>query len=92
MPSSKNYKRNYKQEARAESPERKKQRVLRNAARKKLMEEGKVKKGDGKHVDHKRPLSKGGSNRRTNLGVRSARSNSSYRRTSSGAMKYRSQK
>lgn len=48
--------------------------------------------GDGKHVDHKKPLSKGGGNSRGNLGVRSGKSNSSYKRTSSGAMKYANQK
>lgn len=92
MPSSKNYKRDYKQEARTESPERKKQRAERNAARRQLEKEGKVHKGDGKQVDHKKPLSKGGSNSRSNLRVRSQKSNSSYDRTSSGAMKYSDQR
>lgn len=92
MPSSKNYKRDYKQEYANESPQRRKQRSMRNQARQELMKEGLVKKGDGKHVDHKNPLSKGGGNSRKNLRVRSGRSNSSYQRTSSGAMKYRSQK
>ncbi len=92
MPSSKGYKRDYKQEARAESPERKKQRAERNAARRKLEKEGKVHKGDGKHVDHKKPLSKGGSNKRSNLGVRSASSNSSYDRNSKGGMKHSDQR
>ena len=36
---------------------------------------GLVKKGDGKHVDHIRPLSKGGSNGRKNLRVVSAKTN-----------------
>lgn len=92
MPSSKGYKRNYKQEYKTESKERRKQRAMRNTARRRLEREGKVRKGDGKHVDHRRPLSKGGSNSRSNLRVRGGRSNSSYRRTSSGAMKYRSQR
>lgn len=56
------------------------------------MKEGKVRKGDGKHVDHKVPLSKGGSNSRSNLRVRSASSNSSYKRNKDGSMKYKSQK
>lgn len=34
------------------SPEQKKRRAQRNAARRKAMKEGKVKKGDGKEVDH----------------------------------------
>lgn len=34
-------------------PEQKKRRAKRNAARSKMEKEGKVKKGDGKDVDHK---------------------------------------
>jgi len=95
MPSSPNYKRNYKQELATEkknNPERVKERAARNAARAQLMKEGKVSKGDGKHVDHINPLSKGGSNARKNLRVRSGTSNASYQRTSKGAMKYKDQK
>jgi hypothetical protein len=50
-------------------PEQKKARAQRNAARAKLMKDGAVAKGDGKDVDHKRLLSKGGSNQRSNLRV-----------------------
>ncbi len=62
-----NSKRNYKKEyARdAASPKQIADRSNRNKARRKL----KLKKGDGKEVDHKRPLSKGGSNSRSNLRV-----------------------
>ena len=35
------------------SPEQKKRRAARNTARAKLMKAGKVRKGDGKDVDHK---------------------------------------
>jgi hypothetical protein len=35
------------------SPEQKKNRAMRNAARRKMMANGSVKKGDGKDVDHK---------------------------------------
>ena len=87
MPSSKNYVRDYKQEAATESPERKKFRAERNAARRTLEHMGLVHKGDGKDVDHKRPLSKGGSNTVGNLRVRSAHANRSYPRTSRGAMR-----
>lgn len=52
-------------------PEQKKNRAKRNAARAKLKKTGAVRKGDGKDVDHKRPLSKGGSNARSNLRVQS---------------------
>jgi hypothetical protein len=34
-------------------PEQKKRRAQRNAARRKMMKAGKVRKGDGKEVDHK---------------------------------------
>ena len=43
--------------------QQRKNRSMRNQARRKL----KLKKGDGKEVDHKKPLSKGGSNGRKNL-------------------------
>jgi hypothetical protein len=52
------------------------------------MKEGKVRKGDGKDVDHKKPLSKGGSTtKRSNLRVSSAKKNRSYPRTKSARMK-----
>lgn len=92
MPSSPGYKRNYKHEYAIESPERRKQRAERNAARRKLLEEGLVHKHDGNDVDHKNPLSKGGSNQRRNLRVRDSHANRSYDRTHSGAMKYRDQR
>ena len=49
--------------------------------------EGKVTKGDGKDVDHKKPLSKGGGKSRSNLRVQSATSNRSFPRTKSGKVK-----
>lgn len=91
MPSSKNYKRDYKQEAANESEARKKARAERMAARRKLEKEGKVHKFDHKQVDHIQPLSKGGSNDRKNLRVRSQKANSSFKRTASGKMKYKDQ-
>jgi len=57
-------------------------RVQRNAARRELMQEGVVKKGDGKEVDHITPLSKGGTNKRSNLRVKTAKDNRSYARKS----------
>jgi 5-methylcytosine-specific restriction endonuclease McrA len=67
--------------------EQKKKRAARNAARAKLMREGKVKKGDGKHVDHKNPLSKGGSNKRSNLRVVDGKKNMSFARKRDGSIK-----
>jgi len=47
--------RDYKEEYRKyhSKPEQKRRRAARNAARRKMEREGKVKKGDGKDVDHK---------------------------------------
>lgn len=69
------------------TPEVKKKRAQRNKARRMLEREGVVHKGDGKDVDHKKPLSKGGTTTRSNLAVKTASANRSFKRTSSGAMK-----
>ena len=53
-------------------PEQIQNRSERNQARGLLASAGLVHKGDGKDVDHKKPLSKGGSNARSNLRVQSA--------------------
>jgi len=42
--------------------EQKKKRAQRNAARRKAMRDGKVSKGDGKDVAHKKAMDKGGKN------------------------------
>ena len=84
MPSSANYVRDYKQERLAEAPRRRKQRAMRNKAHATLERVlGKEIKGD---VDHKRELSRGGSNNRSNLQVMRPSKNRSYKRTSSGAI------
>jgi hypothetical protein len=88
MPSSKNYKRDYQQENKYKAkPEQIKARVARNAARREAMEEGLVKKGDGKDVGHKKALSKGGTNAKSNLQVQSRSSNTSFSRNKDGSMK-----
>lgn len=63
--------RDYTKERLAEDPQRRKDRAKRNKARRQLMREGKVHKGDGKVVNHKKALSKGGSTSRSNLEVQS---------------------
>ena len=68
-------------------PEVKKKRALRNKARRQLMKEGVVRKGDGKDVDHKKALSKGGSNKRSNLRAVPASKNRSFARTKKARMK-----
>lgn len=65
----------------------KKDRAKRNGARRIMEAEGKVSKGDGKDVDHKKPLSKGGSVKRNNLRVTSKSANRSFARKKNGAMK-----
>ena len=68
-------------------PEQIKNRAQRNKARGILESEGVVHKGDGKDVDHKRPLSKGGTTTRSNIVAKPKSANRSFKRTSSGAMK-----
>lgn len=84
MPSSPNYKRNYKQEYKTA---RKRGEVasgsngdnaMRKKARRMLEKEGKVKKHDGKDVDHKNRNPK--DNRRKNLAVKSKSANRSFSR------------
>jgi len=69
------------------SEEQKKKRALRNAARAKLAKAGKVHKGDGKDVDHKKPLAKGGTNAPGNLRVQSKSKNRSFARTKTAGKK-----
>jgi len=56
-------------------PEQIKNRAKRNSARRKAANSGLVRKGDGMEVDHKRPLSKGGSNHRSNLRIVTRKTN-----------------
>lgn len=76
MPTKKK-KRNYKREYEKyhSKPEQKKKRAQRNTARKRAEKAGQVKKGDGKDVDHKKPLRSGGSNSKSNTRVRSKSAN-----------------
>lgn len=70
--------------------DQKKARAQRNAARREMEKEGKVKKGDGKHVDHKKPIRSGGSNSKSNLRVQSASKNSGWRKDSKSKSKSKS--
>lgn len=98
MPSSPGYKRDYTQEyktakGRGEigtgtNSDNAKRKRLRRAFEK----DGKVHVGDGKDVDHKVPLSKGGSNSESNGRVTSASANRSYPRNPDGSMKVRRSK
>jgi hypothetical protein len=66
-----NGKRDYKKERLKESAKRKEDRKARGRARTKM----KLKDGDPRQVDHKKPLSSGGSNKKSNLRVTSAKAN-----------------
>lgn len=59
------------------SPARKKARAARNKARREAERNGQVRKGDGKDVDHKRPLARGGSTDKGNTRVLGSSSNRS---------------
>lgn len=89
MPYMKNGKRDYKREVAlyTSRPEVIKKRTEQNAARRELMKTGEVKKGDGKDVDHKKPLSKGGSNSKGNLRAVPASENRSFSRNKDGSLK-----
>jgi hypothetical protein len=65
----------------------KKRRAQQNKARRMLEREGVVHKGDGKDVDHKKPLSKGGTTVRSNLRAVPASDNRSYKRNKDHSVK-----
>ena len=72
-------KRNYKKEYEYHSTEKQKSnRVARNKARRAAVKAGKVKKGDGKDVGHKKSLKSGGSKSTKNTKVQSRSSNRSH--------------
>lgn len=68
-------KRSKQQRAYQGSAEQKKKRAMRNKARRDAIKDGRVKKGDGKEIDHKKPLRRGGSNSKSNTRVRSKSAN-----------------
>jgi 5-methylcytosine-specific restriction endonuclease McrA len=68
-------------------PEQIKLRVARNKARRQAIKDGRVKKGDGKEIDHVIPLSKGGSNAKSNTRIRTKSQNSSFSRNSDNSVK-----
>lgn len=67
------------------TPEQKKKRASRNAARNKMIAAGKARKGDGKDVAHKNGNPK--DNRMSNLKTQSKSGNRSYARTKSAGKK-----
>jgi len=94
MPSPPGYHRNYAEErktaiARGEAKGPGSGHTLRLRARRIEMKKGLVHPHDGKDVDHKKPISKGGGNAPggSNFRVESAHKNRSYARTKTGAIK-----
>lgn len=74
-------------------PEVKKKRAEQNAARAEMVKAGKAKKGDGKDVDHIKPLSKGGApTAKSNLRTVSASTNRSFSRNADGSLKSQTSK
>jgi len=69
MPKKRNYKKEYRDYH--GKPEQIRNRSKRNQARRKMG----LKKGDPREVDHKKPLSKGGSNSKSNLRIVSRKTN-----------------
>ena len=93
MPSSPGYKRDYRQEyktakARGEiGTGSDSGNAKRHKLRRQMEKSGRVTKGDGKDVDHKKSLSKGGSNTPKNARVVKASTNRSFPRNADGSMK-----
>lgn len=73
------YERDYKKEYKNYhgKPKQRKERAARTAARELMIKKGKVRKGDGKDIDHKKPLRNGGSKGINNLRVRDKSKNRS---------------
>lgn len=89
MPSSPDYKRDYAQEKKtSDARGEKAKRAARNRARRVAINAGMIKPGSSKDIDHKVPLSKGGSpTAKSNLRVADAGDNRSFPRNADGSMK-----
>lgn len=90
MPYMTNGKRDYKKEKRWEredNPQRLEDRRKRVKARRDAIKAGIAKRFDGKQLDHKKPLSKGGSNGLSNIRVSSPSENMSFSRNADGSLR-----
>jgi hypothetical protein len=89
-----NGKRDYKRENELYNsrPEQIKARSERTTARRASNEAGTTHKGDGKDIDHITPLSKGGSNAKSNQRVVSESANRSFSRNADGSLKSQTSK
>jgi len=72
-----NSKRNYKKEhaRQYKTDKQKKDQIKKVQTRREFEKNGRVKKKDGKEIDHKKPLAKGGSHSKGNLRVVSRHTN-----------------
>jgi len=89
-----NGKRDYKRENEKYNsrPEQRAARSERTIARNQANADGRTSKGDGKDLDHVKPLSKGGSSSKSNLRAVSASSNRSFSRNKDGSLKSQTSK
>ena len=85
MPKARNYKSEYANYQ--GKPAQIKNRAKRNKARAEEMKAGKVHKGDGKDVNHIKPLIKGGGVSLSNLNIQTEHNNRSFKRTRKARMK-----
>ncbi len=89
MPFMKDGKRDYKRENLLynSKPEQRHNRSERTVARNQAIAAGKASRGDGKDLDHIKPLSKGGKNIPSNERMVSASANRSFARNADGSLK-----
>lgn len=89
MPWMKNGKRDYKREYEKYqgTPEQRAARSERTVARNKANADGTTHKGDGKDLDHRIPLSKGGTSSKSNLRAVPKSENRSFSRNADGSLK-----
>ena len=94
MPYMKNGKRDYKRENELYNsrPEQRAARSERTVARNAANADGRTHKGDGTNLDHRVPLSKGGSSAKSNLRVVSEGRNKSFSRNANGSLKSQTSK
>lgn len=94
MPYMTNGKRDYKKEyAKYHSrDEQIKNRSERTTLRRQANAAGITSKGDGKDLDHKKPLSKGGANTLSNARVTTKSANRSFARNANGSLKSQTSK
>lgn len=94
MPYMTNGKRDYKKEYAKyhAKPEQIKNRSERTTLRREANAKGITSKGDGKDLDHKQPLSKGGANTLANARVTSKSANRSFARNANGSLKSQTSK